>query len=137
MQKYDYTSLLGLYFGEKALTDFLLSVGITKRPKIPRDDTSTIVEGKSSGLELTFEEEEFLETPLRDYPDGAMVLTSIRFNGTRTDECEISPLELPHGLKFGMNREAILQLLGTPQLVDDELDMFRWDFAEQSGRFTS
>ncbi len=41
LEKRYFYSLLGLNFGEPVLVEFLSSVGITKMPKIPRDDTET------------------------------------------------------------------------------------------------
>ncbi len=127
---HDYFQLLGLYYGEPPLTEFLHSINLTKAPRVPRDDTSTILESKSAGMEVTFTEEEFVEFPTRDYLDGALVLSCIHFHGSKTREHEKFADSLPKGLRFEMNRADVEQLLGTPSKVNNELGSLRWDFEE-------
>lgn len=131
MENLDYFKILDLYFGEPALKNFLDAVKITKAPKIPRDETSVIVENKTTGIEVTFDDEEFIDFPPRDYPDGALVLTGIIFNGFSSGTSAAFSSTLPKGLKFGMSREDATRLLGPPKYFDAEMDITHWNYDDK------
>ena len=130
MNSVDYFSKLGLYYGEPELHAFLKDLNIAKPPKIPKDDTETIVSSKTSGVDLTFTDESYLDFPTKPYPDGAMVLSSINFHGTKTRDHAIFSSALPKQLEFSMSSKEVQGLLGPAQDVDEDGEMFRWDFGD-------
>ncbi len=128
MQNFDYFSLLGLYLGEAPLDDFLATVSITKKPKIPRDDIKSRIASKAAGLDFTFTDSAHLDFPPRDYPDGAVVLSSIIFNLRKTSDLDAFKGTLPKGISQNMSIEEVKLLLGKPAFVNEDSDQFRWDF---------
>ncbi len=127
----DYLSLLGLHFDEGALREFLNAAKITKTPKIPRDDVSTCLEIQTLGIEMTFTDVSYFSHARRFYPDGALVLTSIHFHGTKTRDHEIFPFSPPKNLVFGMHPNDVNPLLGDPQLKNENTGLSRWNFDDK------
>jgi len=130
MKSDDYFTQLGLYYGTAELHELLKYLNISKPPKIPNHDTETILSSKTGGVDLTFTDEAYLDFRTKPYPDGAMVLSSINFHGTKTREHAIFSSALPKGLKFSMCSMEVQVLLGPAQDVDDDGKMFRWDFGD-------
>ena len=120
-----------MYYTEPTLSEFLASVNIVKGPKVPRDDSKTRVSSKTAGIDLTFEEEGFIDSPPKSYPDGALVLTSINFQGSATKTHAAFAGTLPQGLKLAMGKEEVTRLLGLPQDSDDYLNLCRWDIDDK------
>ncbi|MDI3722975.1 hypothetical protein QK353_13700 [Pseudomonas aeruginosa] len=79
----EYINFLGYYYGEEELNLLLNALAIAEAPVLPRGDTDTYLLKESAGIELTLSDAESLKFPERDYPDGALVLTNVRYYGKK------------------------------------------------------
>lgn len=95
--------------------DYLLSIGIKKRPKDTSYKTRTIT---ADNLALEFTEyndylDDYLSEPLSE---GRLILERVSFEAGFNDP-------LPFGLRFSMNPEAVLNKLGMPlKVVAEDID---------------
>lgn len=127
MDDTNYIDILGKYFGESELTEFLSRFEIASPPKIARGDRDVSVLSVRNGIEFTFTAERFLDVAFREYPDGALVLSNIFFHGTKTAAHESFRHALPLGLLFSMDKDAVTEHLGKPQWTNSKGTLFRWD----------
>src|SRR5688572_16363292 len=91
-------SLLGKTSVDPSVTAFLAANGITKTPKLKSDDDTAIVKNPKRGLEITFDDERFLDVPSNEYDEGALVLSNVRMYGDEIEGFKRFPGELPYGL---------------------------------------
>ena len=119
----DYLRVLGTYWGEQTLRDFLLSLGISDAPRLQRDDWTGFLQNRKLGIELTFKREDWLDVALREYPRGALVLANIRFYGTNK---VLFRRQLPLGVRFGDSREALIETLGPADSGVSDIRKMRW-----------
>ncbi|WP_431103438.1 hypothetical protein [Roseateles noduli] len=120
---------LGSYFGEASLALFLHSVAVDGAPELPEGDDTTFLKKAEAGLELTFTGEQFMTVKLRKYPEGALVLTNVRFYGAGAGAEDFCPYtgELPYGLDFSATLDDLMKVLGAPGWKGPNGHRFRWD----------
>lgn len=123
----NYADKIGLYFGEPQVEDLLSQLNISSKPKLKRGDDTTYLSNHELGVELTFKDAESLEQPRREYPDGALVLSNIRFYGVPTGSFSAFKGELPRGIKFGTKRKELLSTLGEPDWTSLSGDKLSWE----------
>ena len=126
----DFIGLLGLTSDDDQIKALLGSCGITVKPKIEEpDDETAIVENKTLGLEITFDDERYLAVKSREYEEGALVLSNVRMYGEGNDTFRSFKGNLPYGLLFGSNRQTAEATLGAkPAWVKRDGTYARWDF---------
>jgi hypothetical protein len=122
----DYLQVLGTYWGEQTLRDFLLPLGISDTPRLKSDDWTGFLQNYKLGIELTFKREDWLDVALRDYPKGALVLANIRFYGTNKGLFRRFEGQLPLGVRFGDSREALIEILGPDDPDVSDIRKMRW-----------
>ncbi|MDH0090947.1 hypothetical protein N7373_05775 [Achromobacter mucicolens] len=122
----EYINFLGYYYGEEELNPLLNALAIAEVPVLPRGDTDTYLLKESAGIELTLSDAESLRFPERDYPDGALVLTNVRYYGKKIGEFSIFQGALPCGIKFGQTKADLISLLGEPEWKNDDESRLRW-----------
>lgn len=118
---------LGAYFGEEPINNLLRELAVEGSPKLLKGEDTTFLHKSENGLELTLTGERFLTAPLREYPEGAVVLTNIRFYGEGVDGFKAYTGKLPYDLKFGENLTDLTNALGHPGWVSPNGRRFRWD----------
>ena len=123
MQHHEY---LGFYYGEDKLENLLKSFNISEQPTLPRGETDAYLLKEASGIELTFSDSESLNSPERNYPDGALVLVNIRYYGRKIGKFSIYQGALPYGIKFNLKKPVLLTLLGEPEWKNPEESRLRW-----------
>lgn len=123
----DYAKYIGLYFGEQSLSDWLARLGIQEKPRLKRGDDTTFLANRSQGIELSFEDSEFLSRPQRAYPDGALVLSNIRFYGVETDDFSVYTGELPFGIRFAEDKANVVSRIGVPEAENPKGTKLRWN----------
>jgi hypothetical protein len=123
----DYLRVLGTYWDEQPLRDFLLSLGISDTPRLRRDNWTGFLQNHKLGIELTFKHEDWLDVALRDYPREALVLANIRFYGTNKGLFRRFEGQLPLGVRFGASREALIETLGPVDSEVADIRSLRWD----------
>jgi hypothetical protein len=128
MSDHKFISVLGKYFGEAELTSFLAEFEITDKPKLKRGDSTTYLTKEARGIELTFDDVEALDVSTREYPDGALVLSNVRFYGAQIGSYQPFVGQLPLGVIFGDSKSALLSKIGVPAEDDEDLRLLRWDF---------
>lgn len=126
----NYAEKIGMYYGEPKVDDLLSQLMILDKPKLKRGDDTTYLSNHELGVELTFEDAESLDQPRREYPDGALVLTNIRFYGISVGLFSAFKGTLPHGIEFGTKREELLSNLGEPGWISSSGNKFRWETEE-------
>lgn len=124
------TQLLGAFYPEAQLKQFLGLLGFSEKPQLPRDSTSTHLLRYDLGIEIILTGERYLDKPLRDYPEGALVLENISFYGAKSSEFSQFNGILPHGLQYGLTLKQLSAVFGEPAWFDEELAKARWDLAE-------
>lgn len=122
------TSLLGAFYPEVSLKQFLDGLGFLGIPTLPRDSTSTYLLRHDLGIEITLTGERYLDNPSRVYPEGAIVLENVRFYGAENSSFTKFGDELPHSLQFGLTLKQLSGVLGDSIWFDEELAKARWDF---------
>jgi hypothetical protein len=127
MSDHKFISVLGKYFGEAELTSFLAEFEITDKPKLKRGDTTAHLSNESLGVELTFRDADALRVKTRNYPDGALVLSNVRFYGDNSSTYKPFAEPLPLGVVFGDSKSALLSKLGEPARDNERLKLMRWD----------
>ncbi len=126
----DLVSLLGLTLGDDRVEALLTDFSITRRPRPPRGDVTTDATNRQLGVDLTFRNEASLKVRLREYEEGACVLSALHLHG---GDRPYKPFTgaLPHGLSFGMTAEAVEAALGKkPDWQNDTAQSVRWDFPD-------
>src|SRR5262245_36376751 len=133
----DYLSVLGKYWDEQELRDLLASLGISGAPKLKRGDITGYLSSRPHGVELTFRRGVALDVPLRQYPEdavalrtspqGAVVLSNIRFYGKKTAPIQPFKGKLPFGGQFGASKQSLIQDLGPPEFEVGNNGPIRWD----------
>ncbi len=124
----DLVNLLGRYFGEPEIAQFLSDFNITAVPKLKRGDITVTVSNKESGIEATFRDADALDVQTREYPEGALVLSNVRFYGVETDDFAPYTGPLPLGVTFGASKQKLIDRLGAPARDNLRLRQVRWDF---------
>ena len=119
--------VLGKYFGESEITELLSELDVQEKPKLKRGDDTTFLSKPTKGIELTFEDSEALITSAREYPEGALVLSNIRFYGVKTDEFSLFQDKLPFNVNFGDDKNTLISKLGQPVLSNPSGTKMRWD----------
>lgn len=100
-----------------------------EKPKIPKGDVDAYVKNHDEGVELTFTDERALDVKAgREYPEGALVLSNIRFYGAPTNDFKIFNGILPMSLSFGDIKEKLLEKLMSPAWLNSKQSSMRWDF---------
>ncbi len=137
---FTYTKYLGRFFTEKEIDELLASFSISKKPKINKGDTTGHVSSKENGVELTFRDEKYLKIKRNQYPDGAAVLSNIRFVGYSTDQLSKYVGILSDGISFESTKADLIRIFGYPndpkykkngKLETGEDDsLMRWDRAD-------
>jgi hypothetical protein len=125
----DPIATLGRAWGERELHDFLAGFQIKGKPVFKRDDPTAFLQNNALGIELTFRRIDALDVPPRDPPPGAFVLSNIRFYGPGSKTHAAFKGDLPFGLRFGDNREAMITKFGPPDREGTPIDQtqMRWD----------
>ncbi len=121
------TELLGSFYQEAPLKQFLDALGLSEKPRLPRDSTTTVLHRYDLGIEITFTGERYLDQPIRDYPEGALVLTNLRFYGPGFRNFSSFDGTLPYRLEFGATLKQLASVFGEPAWFDAELAKARWD----------
>ncbi|KWE61024.1 hypothetical protein WL76_02755 [Burkholderia ubonensis] len=124
----DLMSPLGHYFGEPEIAEFLSNLGIADVPKLKRGDSTAIVANEALGVEVTFRDSDALDVKAREYPEGALVLSNVRFYGIKTGDFAPYVGDLPLGVLFGSTKQALIDRLGVPARDNLALRQVRWDF---------
>ena len=127
MKTQDYIDAVGDYFGEPRVATLLKHLGVDKKPKISRGERSTNFVCKPLGVEISFTNESSLDVSNARYPDGAVVLSSVRFYGPGSEEFEQYSESLPHALSFEMGVADVSKRLGNPAFSNEFIGTYRWD----------
>jgi hypothetical protein len=127
MTTQDYLDAIGDYFGEPRVALVLKHLGIEKTPKKPRGERSVNFSSESLGVEIAFTDEGSLDVPNPRYPEGALVLSSVRFYGPGSREFKQYTGRLPHELSFDMRLADVSKLLGAPAFSNEFIGTYRWD----------
>lgn len=137
MEFFDYAKFLGMYWGEPSLQPLVDALGITKVPKLAKDDVSVYLEFKKAGFFLIFKDERFVKITGKVFPEGAVVLCHVRFYLTSSDGYKPYAGKLPKSMNLDATKADMLKAFGFPndpkylpsgQLAPDEDDwMMRWD----------
>lgn len=117
---------LGAYYGDDKLESLLKSLNIDEQPVLSHGETDAYLSKETTGIELTFSDSESLNSPERNYPDGALVLVNIRYYGKKIGKFSVYQGNLPYGIKFGLKKPALLALLGEPEWRNPEESRLRW-----------
>ncbi len=121
--------LLGLTSEDERVKKFLAACGITKLPKLKSDETDIIVANKKLGIEITLVDEDDLDVKSQEYEEGSLVLSNVRMYGDDHPSFHRFKGELPHGLKFEIDRKKAQSKLGKkPGWDNKDLISARWDF---------
>ncbi len=127
MEKIDALTLVGSYFGEVDLDRVLSSLGYSGRPKVKKGDNNVTIEFKDNGLDITLAPERALDVRARNYPDGALVVTSVLFHGTSDGGYSPYEHEPPFQVLFGMTQKDVASVLGAPSSTNASATLQRWD----------
>ncbi|MGU2288611.1 hypothetical protein ACSEQ4_06625 [Pseudomonas aeruginosa] len=122
----EYYKFLGYYYGEEKLDILLKDLSIDEIPVLPRGDTDAYLLKEADGIELTLSDSESLRFPERDYPDGALVLASVRFYGKEIGDFSVFQGVLPYEIKFGQKKDELISLLGEPEWRSPDESRLRW-----------
>lgn len=123
----NYSEKIGLYYGEPLLADLLSQLNISEKPKLERGDDTAYVSNHALGVELTFKDEHALNQPRREYPEGALVLSNMRFYGVPTEGFSVFRGALPRGIQFGATRQQVISAFGTPDRASLSGDLLSWE----------
>jgi hypothetical protein len=123
----NHEDLLGLYFGENELSIFLNLFGINKIPKISKNEKSVNIPVADKGIEFCFKNQDALDFPFRNYPEGAKVLSAIFFYGSENENHKLYTNQLPKKLDFSMHDINVINALGTPSKINSDGESLRWD----------
>jgi hypothetical protein len=126
------TSLLGTFYPEESLKQFLEGLGFSEKPKLPRDSTSTYLLRHDLGVEITLTGERYLDNPTRSYPEGAIVLENVRFYSAKNSSFANFKGALPNALQFGLTLKELAAIFGEPAWFDEELAKARWDLSNHA-----
>ena len=61
------------------------------------------------------------------YPDGAIVLSSVRFYAEANGAFKKYQGQLPRGIQANMDLKDVARLLGEPFFANDYIGVYRWD----------
>lgn len=111
---FSYLKYLGKYYGEEEISNLTTEFQILKIPKLPKGDIDVNLTNHTIGIELTFTDENHLDVKITEYPENALVLTNIRFNGVADKKIQKYEGLLPFRLQFGMSRAEVIKLVGYP-----------------------
>ncbi|WP_341645987.1 hypothetical protein [Thauera sp. SDU_THAU2] len=147
MTIFDYVKYLGLYYGEAPLQPLLAELDLAKAPKLARGDMTTYLSAKTKGVELCFDEERSVQISGKQFPEGALVLSNIRFYGKNNPGYGAYSRCIFPGITLGSTRLDVLHTFGAPNsrkfysdkeelpLGESEWKM-RWDRADHCVFFT-
>jgi len=103
----------------KEIADLLAKLGVKKAPRIPKDDTDARVDLESQGMTLIF---------LPAGPQTSeLVLVAVQFFSDEAEDYSTYEGELPHGLEFTDDQEAVKNKLGKPDRAKEFLAREFWD----------
>jgi hypothetical protein len=133
-----YTKYLGRYFTEKEIYELLNLFSISEEPKISKGDTTGHVSSMKNGIELTFRDEKYLKNKNNTYPEGAAVLSNIRFVGHGTNEFSKYSGKLYETISFESSKKTdLIKAFGYPSdpkykkngklEVGEDDSLMRWD----------
>jgi hypothetical protein len=122
-----YLDAIGDYLGEPRVASVLKHLGIEKPPKKPRGERSVNFPSAPLGVEIAFTDEGSLDVPNARYPEGALVLSSVRFYGPGSNEFKPYPGTLPYELSFDMRLADVSKRLGAPAFSNEFIGTYRWD----------
>lgn len=123
----NYSEKIGLYYGEPQLGELMEYLHICGTPRCRRGDDTAYLANHCLGVELTFEEEASLAKARRRYADGALVLSNIRFYGSKIGSFSAFSRDLPRGVKFGTKRTELVAMLGEPDWSDPNGRKLSWE----------
>lgn len=121
---------LGQYDPEPGVIGVLAMMGAPRVPKIKRGERSSNLTNSAHGVEVTFTNSDLLDVPKREYPEGAMVFSSVRFYGDGHAAFKKYVGQLPYGIEFGMKLADVRRLLGKTGFESEDLGLFRWDLTD-------
>ncbi len=124
------TQLLGAFYPEPQLKQFLDALGFHEKPRLPRDSTNAHLLRHDLGIEIIFTGERYLDQPMREYPEGALVFECISFYGAKDSDFSRFDGPLPHALEFGLTLKQLSSEFGQPAFFDEELALARWDLPQ-------
>jgi len=119
-----YYKFLGKFHGETDIVNLMNEFDITEKPKLPRGDIDAYLTNHKKGIDFTFTDERHLDVKAINYPEGALVLSNIRFNGVADKHYKKYDGTLPEGVSFGMSKLEVIKLMGNPVVGRRNL---RWD----------
>lgn len=140
MTIFDYVQYLGLYYGEASLQPVLSEFGLTSIPRLPKDDNTTYLSAKKTGIELCFKDERFVNIPGKQLPEGALVVSNIRFYGEGHPGYSAYAGNIYRDITLASTKADVLRAFGIPnapsylasgELIPGENDWkMRWDRAD-------
>lgn len=133
----NYVKFLGNYYGEQQFNDLLLGFGISKPPKIDRGDITTYLSAKKIGVEFCFRDEKYINNPQKSFPEGALVVSNIRFYGFGVTGYGSYQGAIFSDVTLKSQKKEIIELIGLPNapkfsetgepLPGENASVFRWD----------
>ncbi len=146
MMIFDYVKYLGLYYGEALLQPLLAELGITKTPKLEKNDTTVHLSAKGLGVELCLKDEVLVKIPGKIFPEGALVLSNLTFFLKGGEGYAPFVGEIASGVTSKSTKEDVKAAFGLPDwpsysvdgvLLPGEDDWnMRWDRADHCFFFT-
>lgn len=122
----DYTEFLAKPYSDENLSAWMKEAGIQEQPKLDRGETSAFISNKPNGIELTFEDADSVNVQ-KEYPEGTLLLTNIRFYGVQTDDFSEFDGALPFGVEFGQLKSQILSRLPPPDWTSSNGKQVQWE----------
>lgn len=119
-------SMLGKSSDSPEVVAWLAQVG-ARPPKLGDGDFNTGLVLADEGLELTFTDEA-KHHKRRDLAigEGALLLTSVRFNSAEIPDFQAYAAALPFGVAFPMSQAQVQGVLGPPEFTNARLRLDRW-----------
>jgi hypothetical protein len=116
--KTDFSSCFSLYLGKSAndsdVLGFLQAIGCKKTPKAKWNEPYFYFTSTKDGVGVTFYDEDYLrEREVEYYGQAPMILKAITLEPTDSaNHYPNSIIQLPDGVRFGVSRGNLLDVLG-------------------------
>lgn len=127
MMSINFRDYLGMHFGQPELCRLFDVFVIQAKPTLVKDDDTAHISNPSIGVELTFRDAAIIDDTDIDLPDGALVLTNVRFYGTVSGRFKPYQGKLPDDTQFGDTLENFVAKFGEPDWKNPTLGKFRWE----------
>ena len=122
---------LGKYYDQPDVDTLLSNFEIKEKLKLKKGEVDAYLSSKKHGIEITFSIESSLkERTQTTYPDGALVITNIRFYGVSTSDFDVYQGVLPSGIFFRNSKKELESTLGTSSWRNPILNSYRWKNSE-------